>query len=374
MKNIRFKLMAVAMVASIVVLGLLAIFQTVSIGSLLVDQSLRRLEYRGALVASQLNGWLENQIGYLNAAAEDTNWIMEYRDDDTLSNILENHYKSSENNFFQILFGYPDGPAWFSSGWEPDRNTWRADRQEWYSGALKEPGTVFVSDPYRDEKTGDYCVAISKAILRGEELLAIVGADIYIENIRKITNEVPIMEGRGFAFLIAEDTGIVLVHPNPDYMPGEDGRFKTVYDIGNTYAALLDVPDGETIHIERPNGTRRYYSSHSISSAGWKLFSTVNERVILDPINRGVGIEVALSFMVFVLVCVLLFVTSRAQGKAARTAQDHSDMKTTFLANMSHEIRTPMNGIIGFAELALENTEITGQTREYLEKIRNSTK
>jgi CheY-like chemotaxis protein len=41
---------------------------------------------------------------------------------------------------------------------------------------------------------------------------------------------------------------------------------------------------------------------------------------------------------------------------------------------MSHEIRTPMNSVIGFAELALENPGLGEETRDYLQKIRNSAK
>ncbi len=57
---------------------------------------------------------------------------------------------------------------------------------------------------------------------------------------------------------------------------------------------------------------------------------------------------------------------------AARQAEEASKMKSTFLANMSHEIRTPMNGVLGFTELALDDTELSDNTREYLEKIRIS--
>jgi signal transduction histidine kinase/CheY-like chemotaxis protein len=42
--------------------------------------------------------------------------------------------------------------------------------------------------------------------------------------------------------------------------------------------------------------------------------------------------------------------------------------KSVFLANMSHEIRTPMNSIIGFTELAMDDT-ISPHTKDYLDQI-----
>ena len=54
--------------------------------------------------------------------------------------------------------------------------------------------------------------------------------------------------------------------------------------------------------------------------------------------------------------------------QALTEAKAASEAKTNFIANISHEIRTPMNSIIGYSELALDNT-IPTITREYLNKV-----
>ena len=59
--------------------------------------------------------------------------------------------------------------------------------------------------------------------------------------------------------------------------------------------------------------------------------------------------------------------------KALEVSAAASASKTAFLANMSHEIRTPMNSIIGFAELAMDDTA-TQRTKDYLDKIIESAK
>ncbi len=61
-----------------------------------------------------------------------------------------------------------------------------------------------------------------------------------------------------------------------------------------------------------------------------------------------------------------------ALADALRAAEQANAAKTSFLSSMSHEIRTPMNAIIGLDSIALKDEGISGQTREYLEKIGSS--
>jgi signal transduction histidine kinase/CheY-like chemotaxis protein len=372
MRDARFKFMVLALVVCIAVLGTVTVSRTVFMGRVLISQALGRIEYDGSLAASKINGWLESQIGYLNGATEDLGWLMETSTVEELRPVIEAHYKNYGTTFFQMYFGFPDGTLWFPGEWKPPKD-WRADEQPWYIGAARDPGGVFVSDPYQDTRTGSMCVAISRAIMRNGELAAVMGVDVYLGVIRDLVNETPIAEGMGSAFLVNGDSGLILIHPDPLMLPGENGRRRTIYNsFGGIYRELLNTADGESVFVAGFDGTRRYCNSQTIPAAGWKLFSLVDQNIIRAPIVRQTMVEIVLFTVVLLLICVLLFVTSRAMRHAVLTAKEHSDMKTTFLASMSHEIRTPMNGIIGFTELALGNSALADQTRDYLEKIRNS--
>lgn len=50
-------------------------------------------------------------------------------------------------------------------------------------------------------------------------------------------------------------------------------------------------------------------------------------------------------------------------------AAEASRTKSAFLANISHEIRTPLGAMIGFAELSLEEQNLSAGNQEYIQKI-----
>ena len=55
-----------------------------------------------------------------------------------------------------------------------------------------------------------------------------------------------------------------------------------------------------------------------------------------------------------------------------KEAEDNSKAKSIFLSNMSHDIRTPMNAIIGYVNIAKDESNNEKDLREYLSKIENS--
>lgn len=57
---------------------------------------------------------------------------------------------------------------------------------------------------------------------------------------------------------------------------------------------------------------------------------------------------------------------------ALRNAEQASVAKTAFLSRMSHEIRTPMNAIIGLDNIALQESNLSDEMKDHLDKIGSS--
>ncbi len=114
---------------------------------------------------------------------------------------------------------------------------------------------------------------------------------------------------------------------------------------------------------------------------GEYLLPARNEFFYLNIIFRVIGLT-------FTILCIniltgfgKMFITevlsSREKEKEIKELSEayerEARMKSDFLANMSHEIRTPMNAVIGMAEIALRDNDIS-KIKESLLQIQNSGK
>lgn len=87
----------------------------------------------------------------------------------------------------------------------------------------------------------------------------------------------------------------------------------------------------------------------------------------------AVTIRIFSVYLVQFLMIMLIKRQQRAQNlieQKAREAEEAAQAREDFLVNMSHEIRTPMNAITGMVELALRNSALQEQEKEYLYNIR----
>lgn len=55
--------------------------------------------------------------------------------------------------------------------------------------------------------------------------------------------------------------------------------------------------------------------------------------------------------------------------QAKQQADQANASKSVFLANMSHEIRTPLNAVLGYAQILQQNNDISGESRQQIERI-----
>ena len=99
--------------------------------------------------------------------------------------------------------------------------------------------------------------------------------------------------------------------------------------------------------------------------------------MISGTLTRNSLIQMILIMLSLVIVFnIYRVMTRREKDMEAQKikAEESSRAKSAFLSNMSHDIRTPMNAIIGYAELAKDETLTAEDIRGYIGKIEGSSR
>ena len=126
----------------------------------------------------------------------------------------------------------------------------------------------------------------------------------------------------------------------------------------------FEYPDSTT--NERLIALRKYDNSVDFEviinpKETYEVHALAKSKVFMNPDHERIIITVFLDISNMVML-----------KKALEQAKEGSAAKSAFLFNMSHDLRTPLNAIIGFSELMKSHWEDSKVSRNYLEKIDES--
>ena len=319
-----------------------------------------------------------------------TNWVVEQKSilgmfANTIAEEPElmDDYASAVEFLNGIAQKYPDVSACYmanpykehqvimNNGWEASDPNWHVDKRPWYIETEKNddsPDSFTISTPYFDDRTGNYCVTISKVVYgHSGEFLGIFAIDFYLDRLIQILAKSYTSDG--YAFLV-DRNGIILNHPNfsyqmtPQRMTDVNGtEFQKVWSTGEDFI-LKD------------------YRGRFMTSVGRRDNLSNFTVVVVNSWQNIYGqiILFGILFVVIYAICVSLVVALINQmvkwqaavqcqlKEAADAAVSAGQAKTQFLAQMSHEIRTPINAVIGMNEMILRETS-DKDIREYSQNI-----
>lgn len=166
--------------------------------------------------------------------------------------------------------------------------------RSWYTGACQ--GQVYVSEPYVDEVSGQFCITISQAVTVNGQTTGVVGIDFLLGEIMDLVARSEV--GSGY-LILASSEGTILVHPKAEYALTTENSTSMTEAAGGSYQVLMEEPG--TIHniMDYAGGPKTVLSDQSKVS-GWIL-------AIVKPIMSvyaGILILVLLIAVCSVLACI----------------------------------------------------------------------
>ncbi len=224
---------------------------------------------------------------------------------------------------------------------------YRAPGQEWYQGP-KNSKSLFFTEPYFDEGAGNASmVSLTVPVIgKNNEFLGVAGADLSLEQVRRIVTGIHIRlhmdrasekNDDQIAYLVSR-SGRIIAHPEPTLMLRKDfpGAELSTLPVGKEIAKRAE---GFATFTTGGRAMRAYWATAPLTK--WKLVLVVPEAIILEPVVQMAWqtLQVGLGGVVLA-VLMATFVARRFSGpvlqlRAASTALQEGGFNTLELSDLS---------------------------------------
>ncbi|KIN16850.1 HAMP domain-containing protein [Vreelandella titanicae] len=156
---------------------------------------------------------------------------------------------TASGGFMTSYMAYPDTPnAIFSDGWEPPSD-YDPRQRPWYQDAVNAETTV-VTAPYIDMISNELVVSFVHPYYRGGELIAVVGADININDVVEIVAAIAPTPS-SFGFLTTGD-GTLVAHPDSNLSLEPSTTLNSELD-NNRLAQITSAEQPQAMELQGSN-------------------------------------------------------------------------------------------------------------------------
>lgn len=301
MKSIKLRIIATVCIVCILCLAVCAGISYYISYQVLQKESEKSAVFLAEKYAEELNGWFQVQGKIVDEMVNDIEHFgnFEY---DYLFNYFEEKQKLNPQ-FICFYIGFTDKTNIFGDGWIPP-DGYDCTTRDWYYVPFDNKKLSFTA-PYLDATTGKMIISIGKPVNKDGELIGVVAADIYLDYLTEIVQNVKTAEG-SYGFLLDNDKNIV-VHPEESFKPTEDELFN-----------LFSVQDGIYKDIEQKTlaGTKaigiikdydedeRYFAVSPIKYTDWAFGFAIPTSELWKPLKsliNGFATALAVSMIITII-------------------------------------------------------------------------
>ena len=156
--------------------------------------------------------------------------------------------------------------------------------RDWYKGAIEAGGLSF-TDIVSDVFTGQYCVMCAAPVYINGEIVAVAGADLFLDNMEAYVNNLD--ESNGFVCIVNEQ-GHVVFSPRSSgiFQVKADSEAEDLRTLGNeALAAFVNeaLTKNTDVKLVEADGASWYMTGAPIGTVGWTIISMVDKTLTDQP-------------------------------------------------------------------------------------------
>lgn len=312
--NLKTKMLIMLIVPMLLIMEGITIYNYMGSREVLNQQIEQTAQYMTSSYVQELELYFVHKEAIVNSTAkslEDPN-ISDVAMIDFFKNL-----KASSSGIINVFAGFENGKYLESNGWTPPAD-YNLLVREWYQKGIKSDGLVY-TDIYEDKGTGQLIVSIIKRVERNGKPVGVVGVDINLEDVRKLTGEIKFGES-GYGYVI-DNKGNFICHPT---LKPSDNLFNINQEEYKEAARvfLSGEPRQQIVTFE---GIERYDSSMPIGKTGWALVIDTPVSELYAGIYKLGQISVISTILGLLLLTLVIFILADRVTKPIRNLSKLAD-------------------------------------------------
>ena len=294
----------------------------------------QRTEY----YATVIDSWLEKNTGDVDAACSYFTTIRTIEDAPIrayMEELTANNPNAGDINVGFNVANPDDGKSFTfidGTGWYPP-DEWNCTKRPWYTDAVAAGGEKFFGEPYVDSVTGDMIISVSKSFQTADGVEGVVNMDLSLATLFDTVNRVIDTTDGTYGFL-TNSTGVILMHPNSEYMA--EG------EVSHTIEEVLDggysrhLSDGTA--LKDYDGEKKYLSSAEVSANGWKIINVIPVSVYNQAVRQLLWTLVMITVAAVIIMPVIVVLYSKTLTRPIKRIQGQiAELRELNLTNMITE-------------------------------------
>ena len=302
-----------SMLFAIIMLLVMSVILIINIFSLANDKSEtdRNYNQNGKLLLSIAKNMIDTEISryenILKTLSEGGNYS-DFTD-------LRKEMKLLDNNDFNILNIYYTNESDGSDVQSLDEELpegYDSKSRPWYKQSVENKDDYIIQSPYLDSATGKNVITISKAVVKNNTVIGVLGLDI---ELTQLSNQLSsIKYGTTGQVIISAEDGFIISATNKEKIGGQE---VTKYSIWND---VIKNNDGKTKFSYNGKKYRGYYSTSE--KTGWKLMLNTETGELNESMYDRVKLTLAIMIVIVIAAIIIVNVVTRGMDRSLKKLSD----------------------------------------------------